>query len=94
MVLSARPCNTRFRRPLLPRAALLLLPLAISSALYAQSSCDQNMLRIVKKDSRYALFLNGKPYVMLAAQVNNSSAWPSMLPKVWAKRRISQCEYA
>jgi hypothetical protein len=52
------------------------------------------MLRIVKKDSRYALFLNGKPYVMLAAQVNNSSAWPSMLPKVWAKRRISQCEYA
>jgi beta-galactosidase GanA len=37
----------------------------------------------VKKDGRYALFVDGKPYLMLAAQVNNSSAWPSMLPKVW-----------
>jgi hypothetical protein len=39
--------------------------------------------RIVKKDGRYALFVDGAPYLMLGAQVHNSSAWPAMLPKVW-----------
>ena len=39
--------------------------------------------RIVKKDGRYALLVNDAPYLMLSAQVNNSSEWPAMLPKVW-----------
>lgn len=44
---------------------------------------DRTILRIVHKDGRYALFVDDAPYLMLAAQVNNSSAWPAMLPKVW-----------
>src|SRR5450631_4282230 len=39
--------------------------------------------RIVQKDGRYALLVDGAPFLMLGAQVNNSSAWPAMLPKVW-----------
>ena len=39
--------------------------------------------RLVKKDGRWALFVDGAPYFMLGAQVNNSSGWPAMLPKVW-----------
>ena len=39
--------------------------------------------RIVKQDGRYALMVDGAPFVMLSAQVNNSSNWPAMLPKVW-----------
>ena len=39
--------------------------------------------RIVQKDGRHALFVDGAPYLILGVQVNNSSAWPSMLPKVW-----------
>ena len=39
--------------------------------------------RLIKKDGRYALFADGAPYFVLAAQVNNSSGWPAMLPKVW-----------
>ena len=39
--------------------------------------------RLVKKDGRYALFVDGAPYFILGAQVNNSSGWPAMLPKVW-----------
>jgi hypothetical protein len=39
--------------------------------------------RLVKKDGRYALLVDGAPYFLLAAQVNNSSGWPAMLPKVW-----------
>ena len=37
----------------------------------------------MKKDGRYALFVDGTPYLRLGAQVHNSSAWPAMLPKVW-----------
>jgi hypothetical protein len=37
----------------------------------------------VKKDGRYALMVDGAPYLMLGAQTHNSSAWPAMLPKVW-----------
>jgi beta-galactosidase GanA len=39
--------------------------------------------RLVKKDGRFALFVDDAPFLMLGAQVNNSSAWPAMLPKVW-----------
>jgi beta-galactosidase GanA len=37
----------------------------------------------VKKDGRYALFVDDAPYLMLGGQVHNSSAWPAMLGKVW-----------
>ena len=39
--------------------------------------------RLVVQDGRHALLVDGKPYLILGAQVNNSSAWPAMLPEVW-----------
>ncbi len=39
--------------------------------------------RIVTDHGRHMLLVDGQPYLMLGAQVNNSSAWPAMLPKVW-----------
>jgi len=39
--------------------------------------------RLVEKDGRHALFVDGAPYFILGAQVNNSSGWPGVLPKVW-----------
>ncbi|MBS1874327.1 MAG: DUF5597 domain-containing protein [Acidobacteria bacterium] len=39
--------------------------------------------RIVAKDGRHALMVDGAPFLMLGAQANNSSAWPAMMPKVW-----------
>ena len=41
------------------------------------------MPKVVEKDGRWALMVDGAPYLMLGVQVNNSSAWPGMLPKVW-----------
>ena len=38
---------------------------------------------VVTRDGRSALMVDGAPYLMLGAQVNNSSAWPAVLPKVW-----------
>ena len=39
--------------------------------------------RIVSQDGRYALMVDGAPYLMLGAQSNNSSDWPGTLDKVW-----------
>jgi beta-galactosidase GanA len=39
--------------------------------------------KLVKQNGRYALQVDGAPFLMLGAQVNNSSNWPAMLPKVW-----------
>ena len=41
------------------------------------------MPRVVKQDGRFALMVDGAPFLMLGAQVNNSSAWPAEMAKVW-----------
>jgi hypothetical protein len=39
--------------------------------------------KIVQQDGRYALMVDGRPYLVLGGQIHNSSAWPSELPQVW-----------
>lgn len=39
--------------------------------------------KFVEKDGRWALLVDGQPYLMLGGQVHNSSAWPSELLAVW-----------
>jgi hypothetical protein len=68
------------------KTILIAAVLAVSSiglALQAQSTAHP-VPRIVQKDGRYALLVDGAPFLMLGAQSNNSSDWPATLPKVWA----------
>ena len=39
--------------------------------------------KLVERDGRHALLVDGAPFLMLGAQANNSSNYPPMLPKVW-----------
>jgi len=39
--------------------------------------------KLVEKDGRYALMVEGRPYLILGGQIHNSSGWPSELPQVW-----------
>ena len=39
--------------------------------------------RVVSKDGRFALMVDGRPYLILGGQIHNSSAWPIELPQVW-----------
>jgi hypothetical protein len=39
--------------------------------------------KLIQKDGRYALLVEGRPYLILGGQIHNSSAWPSELPQVW-----------
>jgi beta-galactosidase GanA len=41
------------------------------------------MPAVVTRDGRSALMIDGAPYLVLGAQVNNSSNWPDYLGKVW-----------
>jgi len=49
----------------------------------AQGVAAGPMPQVMQKDGRWALMVDGAPYLMLGVQVNNSSAWPAMLPEVW-----------
>jgi beta-galactosidase GanA len=57
--------------------ALLLLGGATAEAQTAP------LPRVVESGGRHALLVDGQPFLMLGAQVNNSSNYPAMLPDVW-----------
>jgi hypothetical protein len=67
------------------RRATVVALLAICGAAAAQQpqAKERPIPQVVKKDGRYALMVDGAPYLMLGAQAHNSSGWPGMLPKVW-----------
>lgn len=56
------------------------LALFFSAALYAGAT---EAPKLVQKDGRYALMVDGHPYLILGGQIHNSSGWPSELPQVW-----------
>jgi len=60
----------------------ILMACGAVAALDAQVK-ERPLPRIEKKDGRYALMVDGAPFLMLGAQAHNSSGWPGMLPKVW-----------
>jgi hypothetical protein len=43
----------------------------------------ETMPRLIEKDGRHALLVDGQPFLILGGQAHNSSAWPGMMPQVW-----------
>jgi hypothetical protein len=74
------------RAAIVGMAAALLETFAILPAYFAQpapASAAHPLPAIIEKNGRYALDVDGKPYLMLGVQANNSSAWPAYFDKVW-----------
>ena len=67
-----------FGRRTLP--ALLFAVLALAAPAQAQ---QQPLPRIASENGRHALLVDGEPFLMLGAQVHNSSNYEAMLPHVW-----------
>ncbi|GGH05044.1 DUF5597 domain-containing protein [Silvibacterium dinghuense] len=44
---------------------------------------SQETPRIVEQNGRHALLVDGKPYLILGGQINNSSSWPGTMKDVW-----------
>jgi beta-galactosidase GanA len=59
-----------------------VLSLALACA-FASAHAAAPIPEVVTRDGRSAVMVDGAPYLVLGAQVNNSSNWPAMLPKVW-----------
>src|ERR1700735_2843692 len=74
---------SRATKALLNIAALTVVVGASNSPLPGQQPNDsRTMPHIEHQNGRFAMFVEGKPYLILGAQINNSSAWPSTLPQV------------
>jgi beta-galactosidase GanA len=54
-----------------------------ASGMGAGMGSDTGLPRIDKRGAHPTLIVDGAPYLMLAAQVNNSSAWAASMPAVW-----------
>jgi beta-galactosidase GanA len=57
-----------------------LVPLCALACTFAAAA---ERPQIVEREGRHALLVDGKPYLVLGAQVHNSSNYPQALKKVW-----------
>lgn len=64
-------------------AAALTISIATFSFVAPIQAQQASLPRLETKDGRHSLIVDGKPFLMLGAQVNNSSNYPSALPQVW-----------
>lgn len=67
--------------------AALLATALISAGCNPQTAAPQAkdvpIPSVVEKNGRFALMVDGAPYLMLGVQANNAANYPSALPKVW-----------
>jgi Domain of unknown function (DUF5597) len=62
----------------------LCLSLTAISTLNSQGQhVDEELPKLITKEGRHALIIDGAPYFMLGVQAHNSSGWPAMLPPLW-----------
>lgn len=45
---------------------------------------DEMFPKIITKNGRHSLLVDGQPFFVLGGQAHNSSAWPRMLPQLWS----------
>jgi beta-galactosidase GanA len=66
------------------RTILAVLVVALVSACAPSAEREaENLPRVVERDGRFALMVDGEPFLILGGQANNSSNYPAMLPRVW-----------
>jgi hypothetical protein len=65
------------------RVSLVVFTLLLLSALGVRAQTS-DLPRLEHRDGRHALLVDGHPYLLLGAQINNSSAWAATLPGAWA----------
>jgi beta-galactosidase GanA len=64
-------------------AGLALSASMIAGVAPASAQTATEIPRLVTKNGRHALIVDGAPFLMLAGQVNNSSNYAAALPQVW-----------
>jgi hypothetical protein len=62
----------------------VLISFVFASVQLSAQVNEQSVPRIVEKNGRYALMVDGQPFFILGGQAHNSSGWPGMMPQVWS----------
>ena len=65
------------------RRTLILVVSVLSSTVMAAHAGAQAMPHVEKRGDNFAMIVDSKPFLVLGAQINNSSSWASTLPDVW-----------
>ncbi len=65
------------------RLRIALTGFALSLMVSTVPALSSDIPRIVSQGGHHALLVDGQPFLMLGAQVNNSSNYPAALPQVW-----------
>ena len=60
-----------------------LLSVVLAGLLSLQAASAAEVPRLVERDGRHALLVDGKPFLILGAQAHNSSNYPAALKPVW-----------
>jgi len=55
----------------------------LAAAVFSSSAYAVDPPRVVEKEGRHALLVDGTPFLVLGAQINNSSSWKASMPQVW-----------
>ena len=60
--------------------------IVLSFALFVLTAANGfgQLPKMIEKDGRHSLLVDGKPFFILGGQAHNSSGWPAMLPSVWS----------
>ena len=66
-----------------PARATLKYWACLAFAAATASAAEIPLPQLARHEGRFALLVDGAPFLMLGAQANNSSNYPAMLPKVW-----------
>ena len=66
---------------MIKRISILVLAVMVMGSGYAQWGTE--MPRLIEKNGRHELLVDGKPFFEFGGQAHNSSAWPAMLPQLW-----------
>ena len=65
------------------KRAVVCIAVALFGSVFPLVASAAEKARLVTKNGRHALLVDGAPYLILGAQINNSSSWASTLPDVW-----------
>ncbi len=68
---------------LLVAACLFALPAAKAASRKPAAAASYPVPHLAQKDGKFALMVDGAPFLILAGQANNSSNYEAVLPKVW-----------
>ncbi len=69
-----------------------ILLVGLSLVFVIKLSFSQGNLPVLKKETgKYSFFVDGKPFLILGAQLWNSSAWPEITDKFWSQAKELGC---